>query len=285
MARRSQSTLEDVIEITSRFPWWGGVSLALISYLFLHWYAAQVMPSAKAGTDISTAALSGMLYAFASLGQYLLPGIFLIGAVISALQGFKRKKLYADTSKSNAANPLEEITWHEFEQLVGEYFRRQGYGIRETKGGADGGIDLIISKDGAKYLVQCKQWKAYKVGVKVVRELLGVMVGKGAAGGFVVTSGQFTKDAISFAQANNITLIAGNELGHFIKSQDSISHTTVQRQNKRPASNNNPVKNTQPICQKCGSKMAIKVAKRGPTAGEKFWACPGYPKCRSTLPI
>ena len=41
----------------------------------------------------------------------------------------------------------------------------------------------MLKKDSAKYLVQCKHWKAQKVGVKIVRELLGVMVGVGAAGG------------------------------------------------------------------------------------------------------
>jgi Restriction endonuclease len=48
-----------------------------------------------------------------------------------------------------------------------------------------------------RFLVQCAQWRAFKVGVDVVRELYGVMAAKGAAGGFVVTSGKFTDDAIA----------------------------------------------------------------------------------------
>ena len=63
----------------------------------------------------------------------------------------------------------------------------------------DGGIDLVLSKGSEKFLVQCKQWKAFKVGVTVVRELYGVMAAKGAAGGFVVSSGRFTDDATAFA--------------------------------------------------------------------------------------
>lgn len=39
---------------------------------------------------------------------------------------------------------LREMNWHQFEQLAGEAFRRQGYAVEETGlGGADGGIDLI----------------------------------------------------------------------------------------------------------------------------------------------
>lgn len=63
---------------------------------------------------------------------------------------------------------------------MGEAFRMQGYRVVETGGnGPDGGIDLILRKDREKYLVQCKQWKAFSVVVPVVRELYGVMAAKG----------------------------------------------------------------------------------------------------------
>nr|WP_260263875.1 restriction endonuclease [Delftia acidovorans] len=42
-------------------------------------------------------------------------------------------------------------------------------------------MDLVLSKDGEKTLVQCKQWKAFKVGVATVREVYGVMAADGAA--------------------------------------------------------------------------------------------------------
>jgi restriction system protein len=58
-----------------------------------------------------------------------------------------------------------------------------------------------------KFYVQCKQWRAYKVGVEVVRELYGVMAAHGAAGGFVMTSGRFTDAANEFAQGRNMKLV------------------------------------------------------------------------------
>jgi len=60
--------------------------------------------------------------------------------------------------------------------------------------------------------VQCKHWRVSRVGVSVVRELLGVITANGAVGGFVVTSGDFTKDAIEFANGRGIELITGDEL-------------------------------------------------------------------------
>jgi restriction system protein len=52
-------------------------------------------------------------------------------------------------------------------------------------------VDLVLQRDGEKHLVQCKQWRATRVSVMVVRELFGVMAATGAVGGFVVTSGRF----------------------------------------------------------------------------------------------
>ena len=46
----------------------------------------------------------------------------------------------------------------------------------------------------------------------VVRELYGVMAAKGAAGGFVVTSGSFTEEATAFAGGRNVTLVDGSKL-------------------------------------------------------------------------
>lgn len=38
-------------------------------------------------------------------------------------------------------------------------------------------------------------------------------------------------------------------------------------------------------CPNCGSILVIRTAKRGPSAGNTFLACPGFPKCRHTEPL
>ncbi|EKP0279777.1 topoisomerase DNA-binding C4 zinc finger domain-containing protein [Aeromonas bestiarum] len=40
-----------------------------------------------------------------------------------------------------------------------------------------------------------------------------------------------------------------------------------------------------PVCPKCGTTMVLRTSKRGDTKGNLFWGCPGYPKCRSLIPI
>ncbi len=41
----------------------------------------------------------------------------------------------------------------------------------------------------------------------------------------------------------------------------------------------------QPLCPKCGATMVVRVAKRGEHKGNKFYACPNYPECKSFIPI
>lgn len=90
--------------------------------------------------------------------------------------------MVTDVAPAQSADALDGMSWRQFEMLVGEAYRLQGYRVTETGGGeADGGIDLALTKGSEKFLVQCKQGKAYKVGVDVVRELYGVMAAKGAS--------------------------------------------------------------------------------------------------------
>jgi restriction system protein len=47
---------------------------------------------------------------------------------------------------NNRSKPesVRSRSWQEFERLVGEAFRRQGYVVAQTQAGADGGVDLIL---------------------------------------------------------------------------------------------------------------------------------------------
>ena len=284
MARKKkQSPFEDIVEITAMLPWWVGVLLALIAYFVLHHYAtAEIAPSvsgAKLGANIT-----GQLGKFlAMVGQYILPFAFVIGAGLSAFGRHKRNALFTNVQGSSSALALNEMSWQEFEMLVGEAFRRKGYTVAENGGGgADGGVDLVLRKDSEKFLVQCKQWKAYKVGVTTVRELYGVMAAEGAAGGFVVTSGVFTADANSFADGKNINLIGGAELTALIKNipLPKTNTTTAQRMPKTAAAST-----ADPSCPNCGSAMVKRTAKQGANAGNMFWGCSSYPKCRGVVAI
>lgn len=280
--RRKSSPVEDFIDLVARLPWWAGITLAIVLYLILHYIASQpVVTSAQPG-QIGAMMSQTIWKAVANIGQYALPLICLAGAAVSAWRRRHRQKLVANVVQSAAADALDGMSWREFEMLVGEGFRLQGYHVVETGGSADGGIDLVLTKGGEKFLVQCKQWRAFKVGVDVVRELYGVMAARGATGGFVVTSGRFTDDAASFASGRNINLIDGPKFHNLLRQAQSSTGRALGG-----AVIVNPVTTamSSPTCPLCSKVMVKRRAKRGANAGGEFWGCTGYPACRGTRQI
>lgn len=122
----------------------------------------------------------------------------------------RRRQLWA---RQRTLDTLRAMTWQEFEQLTGEAFRRLGYAIEETgQGGADGGLDLLLTKNGHRYAVQCKHYKSQKVGAPTVREAVGVAVHIGARAVFVVTVAGFSKAANNYARGKPVHLIDGFKL-------------------------------------------------------------------------
>ena len=39
------------------------------------------------------------------------------------------------------------------------------------------------------------------------------------------------------------------------------------------------------ICPKCGSELVLRTARNGANAGQNFYGCSGFPKCRYILNI
>ena len=148
---------------------------------------------------------------------------------------------------------------------------------RARSPGPDGGIDLRLEKAGAVTLVQCKHWKATRVGVRVVRELYGVVTSERAQSGIVVTSGGFTQEAVEFAARTPIRLIERDELIAMLGEVQRSGR--IHAETERAASTQ---AHPQPGCPQCGAAMVQRVAKKGPHAGTAFLGCSRYPQCRGT---
>ncbi len=286
MSRRKKSSpADDLLALVAMLPWWAGVLLALMSYLLLHGVASQPVIAAPQPAQIGAFASQTLWRSLAMVGQYLLPFLCLLGAGTSAWRRHQRASLVTNATGSPASEALDGMTWREFEMLVGEGFRRQGYKVVETGGGgADGGIDLVLSKPSQngseKFLVQCKQWRAYKVGVDVVRELYGVMAAQGAAGGFVVTSGRFTDEAIKFANGRNVKLLDGPSLHGLLQQAQAGGVRTHPARPAAPMAQSLQSQARALACPLCRRPMVKRTAKRGANAGGEFWGCTGYPGCR-----
>lgn len=285
MARRKKSSLlEDMLDLAALLPWWGGVAIAVVGYLVLHRMAVPVKVGTVQPGQVSQLMTTSIVTGLATVGQYLVPLVGLAGAVMSFMRRKQREALITDVAQSKSASALDGMSWREFEMLVGEAYALQGYGVTETGGGgADGGVDLVLAKGDEKFFVQCKQWKAYKVGVDVVRELYGVMAAKGATGGFVVTSGRFTDEAKAFADGRNVQLVDGTKLFAMIK-QVKQSQGTKQPATAAPVPVKEPVA-AQHACPQCGAGMVKRTARKGGNTAVEFWGCSKFPACRGVRPL
>jgi len=290
MARRKNiSIFEDLFGIAALLPWWVGTVLAVASYVALRHYASVDVQTDVAHGRMGQMIVGQMTKALAFYGQFIVPLLLLAGAVASFVGRRKREGLFREVADDRSGRALRDLSWSDFELLVGEALRLRGFSVAETGGdGADGGVDLRLKKGGEVFLVQCKQWRAYKVSVNVVRELLGVMTSQGAAGGFVVTSGVFTADAHSFAEGQNIELIDGTALTAMIQrvratQPAGVSATDVSSRLEPHLPTTALV--TEPACPRCGSAMAQRIGRQGSKAGRAFWGCTAFPRCRGVREI
>ena len=174
---------------------------------------------------------------------------------------------------------IAALGWRDFERLVGEAFRRQGYTVEESGlGGADGGIDLILRKDGQRTLVQCKQWRRRKVPVNVVREMYGLLAHHDAHAVQIATVGGFTADAARFAQGKPITLIDGETLLAMLRAvqaKDAVPPLRIEPVMQAAK----PEVQSAPECPSCGARM---VERSNRVSGNQFWGCSTYPDCKET---
>jgi len=244
-------------------PWWFSAILAGISFI-----ALSILASRPADGTF----LWEIIRSIAPAAKTLIPSLFCVVSLISSLRSWKIK---ATLNSQSGTDSLVERHWKEFEDLIGEVFRRQGYSVEESLGGGpDGGIDLVLRRSGKTTLVQCKRWQRRAVGVTTVRELFGVMASEHAQAGILVSTSAFTQEAHAFAAGKQLRLIDGTELTTLIKSVQP--HAPVDAIPHAPATSS---------CPRCGSVLILRIASKGANAGGKFLGCSAFPRCRHTQTV
>lgn len=268
------SNKRSFLEEVAMCPWPVGVGLGFFSFFGLCVIDAWLTNATKLPAGSSPVGIF----------KLIVPLIFLGTAVVSASNSRNQRQWFQQRS---SRPDLNKMTWAEFEIFVGCMLQKEGFNV-EARGraSADGGIDLVARRAGQTCLVQCKHWKSRKVGVKTVRELLGVMNSEGADECSVITSSKFTEEARAFARSNPITLVDGRELcARLARLQNERED---QGQDERPklrlVASNTSERDLAPElqCPKCAANMILRTAKKGARAGSQFWGCSTFPKCWGT---
>lgn len=169
---------------------------------------------------------------------------------------------------------LRSLEWKRFELLCAEYYEAINIQSETIQTGPDGGVDVKLFKIDPKHpiaVVQCKAWSSY-VGVKHIRELLGVMALQKVRRGVFITTSTFTKDAKTFGEeSKSLQLLDG---AAFIKKLLELPEDKqVSLLNKAFEGDYET-----PTCASCGSKMKARSSENG-----SFWGCSTYPKCKNIL--
>lgn len=272
--RRDESIVDRVSEYLCRAPVWAGPVLAAVVFVGARWVAPMALGLFE-GSEVLTSAVALFTRLSVDGAPILGVAVLVIWAAAQVKKLFDGRRLDAQTGPESIA----AMGWRQFESLLAEGFRRKGYAVEHSgREGPDGGVDLRLRRDGAVTLVQCKHWRGGNVGVRVVRELLGVVAKEGAAGGIVVTSGAFTPQAVEFARGSSVALMDGEKLRAMVGE--------VQRSGRmKGAEESQPREPEGVVCPQCGSAMVRRVARRGSSAGSAFWGCSRYPQCRGTRQI
>ncbi len=276
MGRRSRNEsipgmLMEILEfVFQHVPPWTSIPAALVGFFFivLFWISMVKVPTLQ---------IFGLMFGV----------VFAVICLIAGWKGaeFQRNQrafLQADID----LNWVRGLSWRGFERQLAEVYRQKGYQVEELGGsGPDGGIDLKLFKNGRTTIVQCKHWKTWKVNVKPVRELFGVMTAERADSAIFITSGGYTGDALKFAEGKPIELIDRDGFLDLVRcfQKDLQARYDVEPTGGSDSQTLALAKHAPPNCPICQGPMILRTARRGKNAGSQFWGCSRYPDCRGAL--
>ena len=171
--------------ILARSPWWISALIAVGSFAALRLLIPQGMALFAA---IPFAAIS----IYAAVQQLRRPGPKRVAATLERARG---------------------LSGESFLSSLEEGFRREGYVVTRM----EGGIDLVLRRDGLLTLVACRRWKAMRTGIEPLREFEAATRKHGAAGRMYIAAGEVTENARVFAAERNIRLVQEEELARLLR--------------------------------------------------------------------
>jgi restriction system protein len=217
-----------------------------------------------------------MMHMFGKISYFISVAVLIFAGIGFIVTSIKRKRQTAFFGTRRNLEDIKNLSWKEFEEFVGSLFVKLGYSVEVTGGLQDGGVDLIVKKDGRTSLVQCKNYRISKVSLSMVRDFYGAMnANLNFEAGYFITTGMFTLEARNFAYDKPIELIDGAKLMDYVRLGSA-----KEAPPGKPVSDIKPSK--APVCPKCGADMVLRTAKKGDKVGSQFWGCSTYPKCHAT---
>lgn len=153
--------------------------------------------------------------------SYVIAIIILCVLLLFILTTYSDTLFWKDKSaiEYRSLSDLKRMHPFKFEDYVAKLYKNMGYSVKQTKRTGDGGKDIVATKNGQTYFVECKRYSD-PINVHKMRDFVGACVlgGKDVKGIYVTTS-SFTNDAKSAANRIGIKMIDGNKLMSMIRSK------------------------------------------------------------------
>lgn len=129
----------------------------------------------------------------------------------------RRQSNYSAENRVNLYNnQFDNMEGHDFEYFCADLLRKNGFSdVKVTQGSGDQGIDVLATKDGIKYGVQCKCYSS-DIGNKAVQEVFSGKTFYNCHVGVVLTNRYFTASAKELAEKNGVLLWDRDKLNELI---------------------------------------------------------------------
>jgi restriction system protein len=213
-----------LFELNTLVPWWVCVLCASAVFLTFNYLLPE----------------NSRLFIWQNNASGFLASPFLLLGIVSFSKQRYRTQLLERESNLKA---LRKMPWRDFEMLVGEALRRDGFYVDEKgSSGPSSGVDLALWKNEQMIIVQCKRWDMKKIDVDAVKQLYNCMPTEKADACLFVTSGEYTPAAKDFAKGKPIALADGKALLELVQSVQTDKSYEVSKYLKRASldSSQNP---------------------------------------------
>ncbi len=181
---------KSLFAILLRSPWWISFSIVVVFIL------------------ASNALLPKDFVAYGVIGGFP----FLVIACIAA---WRQWKLPSAATLASTLSAVQAMSWGEFSSRLEQGFVRQGYTVSQLSGA---GADLMLTRSGRTTLVACKRWKAATLGVEPLRELVKQRDTLQAQACLLISLGQLSENARSYAAEQGIRSLDLPELTRLVNS-------------------------------------------------------------------
>lgn len=123
---------------------------------------------------------------------------------------------------------FENMTGYEFEHFCADLLRDNNFKkVKVTKGSGDHGVDILATKHGRKYAIQCKCYSS-NIGNSAVQEVYSGRAIYDADVAVVMTNSKFTSQAMSDAAKLNVELWGDKEISKLIRSANKQDKSYIQ---------------------------------------------------------